>query len=62
MSNTPKYAVYTIRDRGEDQKAFWLRIGSGFVNKDGSINVLLDALPTDGKLHLRVPAPKDAES
>jgi len=60
MSNLPTHAVYSIKDRGEDQKAYWLKIGSAWTNKDGSFNVVLDALPTDGKLHIRVPKPKDA--
>lgn len=30
-----------------------MRAGSAFVNKDGSLNVLLDVLPLDGKLHVR---------
>jgi len=31
----------------------WVRAGSAFVNRDGSLNVLLDVLPLDGKLHVR---------
>jgi hypothetical protein len=34
-------------------KTFWLRIGSAFVNADGSTNVYLDAYPTNGKLQIR---------
>ena len=45
--------VYTIVDRGERKKAIWLQIGAAFENKDGSLNVRLNALPTDGKLHIR---------
>jgi hypothetical protein len=30
-----------------------VRAGSAFVNKDGSMNLLLDVLPLDGKLHVR---------
>lgn len=43
--------VYTVVDR--DGKPHWVRIGVGFVNKDGSINVTLDALPTNGMLQIR---------
>lgn len=43
--------VYTIRN-GE-KLSIWTRIGAAFVNRDGSINVYLDALPVDGKLHIR---------
>ncbi|MFO0590483.1 MAG: hypothetical protein U0441_23275 [Polyangiaceae bacterium] len=36
-----------------DDKTFWTRVGSAFVNKDGSINVFLEALPVSGRLQLR---------
>lgn len=31
----------------------WASVGVAFVNRDGSISVSLDALPIDGKLHMR---------
>lgn len=37
----------------DGKKTFWLRLGRAFRNKDGSINVYLDALPAGGKLQLR---------
>ena len=45
-------AVYTIVER-EGTRDRWVRIGIGFVNRDGSINVRLDAAPVNGKLHVR---------
>jgi len=33
--------------------AVWIRTGSAWVNRDGSINLYLDVLPLDGKLHIR---------
>ena len=48
-------AVYTISENGE--RSFWNRVGTAFVNKDGSLNVLLNSLPVDGKLHIRDPRP-----
>lgn len=45
-------AVYHIKE-GKDGKSFWTKIGVAFVNKDGSINAILEALPVDGKLHIR---------
>jgi hypothetical protein len=33
---------------------FWLRVGSGHVNKDESINVYLDVMPKDFKFTLRL--------
>jgi hypothetical protein len=34
-------------------KTYWMRIGTGFDNKDGSMNVYLDAYPANGKLQIR---------
>ena len=45
-------AVYTIVKHNEG-KSHWIRIGVAFTNRDGSINVVLDALPTNGRLQLR---------
>ena len=53
----PKLAVYTITEN-QGRDAFWQRIGTAFENKDGSINVLLNALPCDRKLHIRLPRQK----
>lgn len=33
----------------------WIKAGSAWVNRDGSVNVYLDVLPLDGKLHIREP-------
>lgn len=35
--------VFMLTER--DGKPFWLRIGGGSVNRDGSINLRLDAAP-----------------
>lgn len=52
---TPTWkAVYTIIERSGGRK-HWLRIGTAFVNRDGSLNVVLDAVPITGKLHIRDP-------
>jgi hypothetical protein len=49
---TNKYKVaYVITERNE--KSYWNRIGVAFTNKDGSINVKLDALPLGGMIHIR---------
>jgi hypothetical protein len=44
--------VFTVVERGQG-KSIWVRIGVGFVNKDGSWNIHLDAVPTNGKLQVR---------
>ncbi len=50
--------VYTIiRNGKEDNKDYWQRVGSAFVNKDGSLSVKLNANPINGELHIRDPRP-----
>lgn len=53
--------VWMIVERGD--KAFWTRIGVGFENRDGSINLQLDAFPIvpGAKLQLRDYVPRDAD-
>jgi hypothetical protein len=47
--------VYTIIERPGDPsgRKVWLRIGTAFNNRDHSINVRLDAIPTNGQLQIR---------
>jgi hypothetical protein len=49
--------VYTIVDRG--QKSYWVRVGVGFENQDGSLNLKLDAVPTNGTLQVREWEPRE---
>lgn len=51
--------VYTIVERERDGKKFWVRLGSAFRNRDGSLNAMLDAVPTNGTLHIREQRPSD---
>ncbi len=37
----------------KEGKARWVKIGAAFVNRDGSINALLDVFPRDGKIQIR---------
>src|SRR5258708_39672456 len=46
-------AVYTIVERPGLEKKLWIRIGTAFINRDQSINVRLDATPTNGQLQIR---------
>ena len=58
----PDFAVYTVKERGQGQDPFWLRIGAAWINKDEKgYNLQLDALPLNGRLVLRVPKPKEEE-
>jgi hypothetical protein len=45
-------SVYTIIDRGQG-KSYWVRVGVGFTNRDGSLNIRLDAVPVNGTLQVR---------
>jgi hypothetical protein len=61
MDQTKMKVAYVITERGD--KTFWNRIGVAFTNRDGSINVKLDALPISGQLQIRDYEPReDADS
>ena len=52
--------AYTVVEREKDGRQFWVRVGAAFVNRDGSLNVRLDAMPVNGKLQIRDYQPRDA--
>ena len=58
MDTKQMKVVYTIIDRPGD-RAIWLRVGTAWVNRDGSYNIKLDALPMNGTLQVRDYAPRD---
>ena len=68
MAQQPAYRAYTVIKRGDGQDDFWLAIGAAFMHQDGDgYNIVLQALPIDGKVVLRLPKeeksdqqPKDA--
>jgi len=43
--------VYTVTERGG--RSYWTRIGVGFTNRDGSINLRLEAVPVSGTMQVR---------
>lgn len=49
--NAPKDVFNIIEE--EEGQARWVRVGTAFVNRDASINVLLDTFPSKGKLQIR---------
>jgi hypothetical protein len=57
MEQTKFKVAYVITERND--KTYWNRIGVAFTNKDGSINVKLDALPTGGTLQIRDYEPRE---
>ena len=44
-------AVFTVVEG--PNSPIWIRIGTAFECRDKSLNVLLNALPVNGKLHIR---------
>jgi hypothetical protein len=49
------HRAYTVIKR-EGQEDFWLAIGAAFAHQDGTgFNIVLQALPIDGKIVLRQP-------
>ncbi len=49
--------VFTISERdsgtADGGRERWTKIGIGFVNRDESLNIILDANPVNGRLHVR---------
>ncbi len=50
--------VYTVVER-QPGRSFWTRVGIGFVNHDGSLNLRLDAIPINGTLQVRDWEPRE---
>ena len=53
----PTHKVFVVEERegeGKDEDAFWTRVGSAWPHKDGKgYNIVLSALPLNGRLVLR---------
>jgi hypothetical protein len=50
-SGKKPWAAFNIVEKGT--KTYWNRVGTAYHNRDGSMNLYLDALPRDGKVQLR---------
>lgn len=57
-NNRPAYDVIVVG--GTEQKPQWIRVGAAFTRAKGGYVVAIDALPTNGKLILFPPKPKDS--
>jgi len=55
----PELVAWCIVERPDAAPA-WVRCGTARLNRDGSVNVRLDALPLTGELHLRPREPRPA--
>jgi hypothetical protein len=53
--------VFVIPEREDDIQKLGMRIGVAFMNKDDSLNVILDATPMSGKLHIRERKPTNKQ-
>ena len=47
------FSIKEVTEKNDEKKSVWVKAGSAWVNRDGSLNVYLDVLPLDGKLHVR---------
>ena len=56
-----RLAAYQIIEREGLEKAIFARVGTAFVNKDGSLNILLDSIPLGGKIQIREERDRSAE-
>lgn len=57
----PAYRAYTVIKR-DDKDDYWLNVGACYPHEDGDgFNLLLNALPVDGKLVLRTYKEKPEE-
>ena len=55
------YGIKEFKQAGED-KSFWTRIGTAFVNQEGSMDLSFDYLPVDPKMTLQVRDLKEKEA
>lgn len=54
-ANMPSHYAYQVNE-GQDGKSFFNRVGAAFAHKDGEgFNIVLDAVPVDGRITLRTP-------
>lgn len=58
METKTMKVVFTVVERSPG-KSIWTRVGVGFVNQDGSMNLRLDAIPVNGMLQVREWEPYD---
>ncbi|MBB4397938.1 hypothetical protein [Bradyrhizobium sp. ERR14] len=63
MSKKPTMIAYTVKDRGNDKKPFWVRVGAAWPLKEKpGFSIELDAMPVDGRIILIEPNADDDSS
>ncbi len=51
-TNRPTHAIFQVI--GEDDAARWIRVGSGWANRDGKgLNLVFDSYPVIGRIVIR---------
>ena len=58
MDSSKVKIVYTVSER--NGRSFWNRVGVAFLNRDGSLNVKLEAVPVSGEMQIRDHVPREA--
>ena len=54
-ANMPSHYAYQVNE-SQDGKSYFNRVGAAFAHKDGEgFNIVLDAVPVDGRVTLRTP-------
>ena len=62
MKKKPMYRAYVVEDI-DDENSFWTLVGSAFAHEDQKgFNLLLKAIPLDGRLVLRRYTEKSPET
>ena len=58
----PAFTAFAVSKRGDDQDDWWNPIGAAFPHQDGKgYNIILQAMPFNGKIVLRPPKEGAAE-
>ena len=60
--DSQRFDVFNIKQRKDNKKPIWTKVGIGFENKDGSINVYLDMIPKEFEFHIRKQKPEDFDN
>ena len=53
MSGKKLKVLCPVQSTKDEKKTYWRSLGIAYENRDGSINLYLDALPLNGKLQVR---------
>lgn len=64
-TDTERFDAFSVRSyaAGGEERSEWTRIGVAFPHKDGKgYSLILQALPVDGKVELRIHEPKKEQA